>query len=103
MMHYWRRWVQLLMEALSPDHQETGLPDETLGPGHQETGLPDETLGPGHQETGPSDDTLGPDHQGTGLLDETLSPSTGREIWLGSGGKFTQLNGCNSMNETKNT
>ena len=38
-MYYWRRWVQVLMEALSPDHQETGLPDETLGSDHQETGL----------------------------------------------------------------
>ena len=88
-MYYWRRWVQVLMEALSPDHQETGLPDETLGPGHQ--------------ETGPSDDTLGPDHQGTGLLDETLSPSTGKEIWQGSGGKFTQPKDSNSMNKTRNT
>ena len=81
--------MQVLMEALSPDHQETGLPDETLRPDHQETGLLDETLGPGHQETG--------------LPDETLSPSTGKEIWLGSGGKFTQPKDSNSMNKTRNT
>ena len=59
------------MEPLSPDHQETGLPDDTLSPDHQETGLPY----------------------------ETLSPSTGKEIWLGSGGKFTQPNGSNNMNK----
>ena len=81
--------MQVLMEALSPDHQETGLPDETLCPDHQKTGLPDETLGPGQQETG--------------LPDETLSSSTGKENCLGSGGKFTQRKDSNSMNKTKNT